>query len=404
PFRLGHHLWGGDGARALAISFGALEVFAYDGLTWSRDATLSSAAIRTVWGRRGPGALFAGAEGGALYRYDGGATSGARLSDVFPGFRQAIRSLDLAGDELWAIADHPSGSTRDLVRWTTGGWSRVHVQAQVEGEARDVSVASLSVSAEDDVWISGEHPLRDVWYEEKVPDVMHWNGTAWSAIALPEEEARLGFSRVWAPKASTRPWFISRFSGRLYRLNGASWTSHALPGGFEAVAIGGSSDDDVWVLSDRKAGAGLGYVAVFRLEATGFVDVYHANGGGYGCEVAAASPDDVWVRAGPAGIVGSPNTMFHWDGKTWTDRRDLDASKVWPAGGGKAFFLAFEGADTMFAPADVRHLLGYWDGAKKSILGETSASVRALAATEEFLWVGGEGGATLRYALANAPR
>lgn len=405
PFRLGHLVWGGDGARALAVSFGAFDVLAYDGKTWSKDATLSTAGIRTLWGRPGPGALFAGGEGGALYRFDGAAASGKRLVEVFPAFRQSLRSLEISGEDVWAIANRASGSGGDLVRWTTGGWSRVHVTAaNAEGDARDVSVMSLAVAAKDDVWITGEHPLRDVWYDEMAQDVLHWDGGRWSSIPLPEKEVRLGFGRVWAPKGSARPWFISRYAGRLYRLTGTMWTSVSLPGGFEATTIGGSSDDDIWVLANRSGGTTVGHVVVFHLEPTGFVDVFHADGTGYGCEVAAASPTDVWVRSGPAGMVGTPNITYHFDGKSWTDRRDLDAIRIWPAGDGKTFFLAFDGAEPMFAPADVRHVLGFWDGASKTIVGETSASVVNLAATKEALWIAGEGGATLRYPLAKPPR
>jgi hypothetical protein len=420
PIRFGHQLWGGDGRRVLAMSFNTMAPLVFDGTTWSADDTLATSGIRTLWGRPGIGALFGAGEGGALFRFDGVAPE-SRLTPMFSGFRESIRSLVSVGAEVWGIAVNGSlmmfqdtDTMGSLVRWTLGGWSHVRLHAkQADGRSCEVAVGSVAAAAADDVWVSGAHatsclPLPMELFTEKTPDVIHWDGAAWTAAALPEQEGSSfideGLSaHMWIPKGGKSPWLIGR-TGLLYRLTGTTWTQFSLPDGLRAYAVGGSSDDDVWITASRGATPDDD-AAIFHLEGNSFKEVHRVSGSAWRSAIVATSPNDVWIRVDPL-YIRPPMGMLHWDGRSWTDRVDLNARQLWPVGDGKAYFIRNddEGADRTFPLADSRYVLGYWDGVKETVLGETSATIRSLAATQDALWLAGKGGATLRYPFPKSPR
>ncbi|MDF2695101.1 MAG: hypothetical protein K0S65_3484, partial [Labilithrix sp.] len=326
------------------------------------------------------------------------------------------------GSELWAIAlrdsafGTPSANAMGhLVRWTTGGWTRMRPRLnEGGGRACEIAVGSIGVAGSTDVWLSGAHSTGCDWIEPVtswVGDLLHWDGDSWKEEGLPQEEQELFngdvAAKLWIPKGSTRPWLVGRVDrGQLYRREAGGWEKVSLPDGHRVNGIGGTSDDDVWVTSSATDDAGtVEYLAIFRLQGGRFEEVFRTSGYHSDCDVVATSPSDVWVRASP-GYMWAPRTTFHWNGTTWTDRGTLNADVIWPTGDGKAYFISNndESADWMFALADSRYVLGYWDGATKTTLGETSASIRALTATSEALWIVGEGGATLRLPLAPSPR
>lgn len=418
PLRLGHQLWGGSGGRVLSLVYGTSYVLSFDETTW-QDETSFHRGIRTLWGRPGLGAVFAAGEGGVLQRFDGEAPAANRVSDVFHGFRQSLPSIVAAGDDLWGIALRQvslipfyDGELGDLVRWTTGGWAPVRLNTS-EGASCPVSVGTIAASGTDDVWISGAHPTScSEDSGESTPDVLHWDGATWTAIALPEELRRpsprtaSAAVEVRMANGGKDAWLVSTMpkTNVLHRWNGATWTEVRLPDGLTAEGVGGSSDGDIWAVGCSRS-EGREFLAVFHLEGSGFEEVLRMPGSYARARIQATSPSDVWIQT-RFDDRASPTRTFHWDGKVWATLRDLKAAAVWPAGDGTAYFLSNDdqSADEIFELADSRYVLGHWDGAKKTILGETSAVVRSLAATKDALWIGGEWGATLRYPLSASPR
>ena len=420
PLRLGHQLWGGSGGRVLSLVYGTTYVLSFDEKTW-RYETAFHRGIRTLWGRPGLGSLFAAGEGGVLQRFDGGASAANRVSDVFHGFRQSLQSIVAAGDDLWGIALRQvsllpfyDGDLGEVVRWTTGGWAHVRLNVvDPKGASCPVSVGAIVAAGTDDVWVSGAHLTScSEDSSEMTPDVFHWDGATWTAMPLPEELnrpfPRAGASSVEVrmPNGGKAPWLVSKWprTNVLHRWNGAAWTEVRLPAGLLAEGVGGSSDEDIWAVG-RSRSEGREATAVLHLEGSAFVEVHRETGAYLSARIQATSPNDVWIQA-RSDDRSSPTRTFHWDGKDWSMLRDLKATAVWPMGDGTAYFLSNDdqSGDEIFELADSRYVLGHWNGTKKTILGETSAVVRSLAATKDALWIGGEWGSTLRFPLSMSPR
>jgi hypothetical protein len=388
PFRTGHALWGTPGGRPVALSHDSFEAWSYDGQSWVSEPIEWSAGVRTVWGASD---MLAAGEGGGLYKLDAQASGAARWTALFAGFRENIFDIGVAApNDVWArVGDETVG----LVRWTTGGWSKVHVLAS-DGSGDELAVDALAVVSPTEVWMAGHHQKNYA----PVSEIARWDGARWNAVPPPEAG---GVGAISAPKAGA-PWVLS--SERLFRRSGTAWAEVTLPAKNTPIAVTAIADDDVWVIGDPHPNGDPLWVTVFHFDGTSVEDVFHAYGGQQGASVSVAAPDDVWVTAGEQSIIGTPWTLYHWDGKRWTDHRDLDAFTVLPAGNGRAYFLRFDGAETMFYPSDARSVLGYWDGAKATILGETSASVGSLGASTDALWIVGAAGATLRYPLTPGVR
>jgi hypothetical protein len=382
PLRLGHAIWGAGPSRALATTRDAPTIWSYDGTRWSTQKSDGTIGIRTVWGAAGNGDLVAAGEGGALFRWDGS------FLPVFSGYRGRLSALSVAGHEAWAVATETGAG--ELVRWSPGGWSPVDLHG--------VSATGVLVRSASDVWVAGQHQAND---GTRPYDVLRWDGSSWTAMPAPSPPS-IAFDHIWAPKTGGSVWMLggdSIYASPLYRFTGTSWVKIDLPGNAIALDVSGTSDTDVWVVATTASHT----MIVFHFDGGTWTDVFHPAGAGYGARINVAAPNDVWVRTGEEGIIGTPHLMYHFDGKTWFDRRDLDTSVVWPAGSGRAYFITFDGAETAWSPSDMRVMLGYWDGQKKTIVGETSAGVYLLGGSDDTLWIGGGSGATLRYGLRSAP-
>jgi hypothetical protein len=396
PFRTGHAIWGMPDGRAVAVANDGAEVWSFDGTAWSRETADTGSSMRAVWGH---GDLIAVGEGGGAYKLDPDAKGAARWTPIFSGFRRSLTSLGIAGpNDIWARSVSDDGSEADVVRWTTGGWSHVHV-ASAAAPDKDVNVDALTVVSPTEVWIGGRHAIADPFGQAYALDLMKWDGAAWSAMPAPPVDSGIG--AIYAAKGGT-PWVLAREG--LFRWSGAEWAQLTLPGDAIPLTMATLGDKDTWIVANANVHKDPLYVTVFHFDGAVMKQIFTARGGQWGSTITAAAPDDVWITAGEEGIIGTPFTAYHWDGHHLYPRHELNPQTILPAGGGTAYFLRFEGAGTMWSPSDVRRVLGYWDGTRTTILGETSADVWSLAAAKDAIWITGGGGATLRYPLTPGVR
>ena len=192
-----------------------------------------------------------------------------------------------------------------------------------------LTVYSLWVAGEDDVWLGGSSiwhddgsgwtetappaatPVVDFW--GVAPDdlwaisdsaVIHWDGSAWTLVPPTGGVVFESLHRVWGA-SSHDLWIANTDNSRVYHYDGSSWTRTTLQ--FVAVdALWGSSGSDIWL--------------------TGTGSTYHYDGATWSPYQAADDPhggdglwgfgpDDLWVA-------GGFDSLSHWDGSGFTPVAD----------------------------------------------------------------------------------
>lgn len=128
-----------------------------------------------------------GSGSGTLQRWDGTRWVGQELPEVAPSW--GLSGLGgVAEDDLWAVGGvhGPAGSPVALHR-TGAGWAVLPVPLPGDGSGVLQDVLAL---ASDDVWVCGYR--RRAGERGRFPLLAHWDGVAWSAVAVPGGPAQLG--------------------------------------------------------------------------------------------------------------------------------------------------------------------------------------------------------------------
>jgi hypothetical protein len=228
-------------------------------------------------------------------------SGGRRLRTTSLNAVAAIRSND-----VWAVgkAMFADSSRNALVEhWNGTAWSLVPVPTPAGSELNAVGGTGPS-----DVWAVGSGGAAGSATQSTL--VLHWNGTKWSTVSSPNANAlnvlrgvtAISPTDVWAVGDSIKSPFdgVSVYSPLVLHWNGSAWSSVAVPkvgkGSNSLAAIAARSANDVWAVgfSDDITGA----IPIRRTLAQ------HWNGTSWSV-VASANPGtgDNWLRSvvAPAG-------------------------------------------------------------------------------------------------------
>jgi hypothetical protein len=175
---------------------------------------------------------------------------------------------------------------------------------------------------------------NDVW-TAGVKTVAHWDGKAWSEVAIPMQEGSIG--AIWG---NGRELYVagglSGGEGRIYRRDAAgTWTldgraKHYLfgiGGADKTVVAVGNAGTIVRRVDGKWRDESFGDAQETTVSAVDDHDIYlaggellHSTGDGkwravpYGSK---AQPTAVWARAANDVYAGTLAGLFHWDGTTW---------------------------------------------------------------------------------------
>jgi hypothetical protein len=155
--------------------------------------------------------------------------------------------------------------------------------------------------------------------------LLHWDGTAWSAVDFAGAITPTDLQSVWGTSGDDL-WLGDTLNSQVFHWNGASWTT----------TVAQTSDvEDLWGVG---ASGGLGG----SIWATGTFGLSTWNGSGWTAATGAAvsngasglwgfAANDVWA-------VGGIGTLAHWNGSTWSDTTPTNdanfiagAQSVWGA-------------------------------------------------------------------------
>lgn len=192
------------------------------------------------------------------------------------------------GDLWWAWLAGP-----DAV-WIAGAGGRVVRYAPSTGtstvDTTDPAITLFGVwgSGPDDVWTVGGNVLLP----SNGAQVWHWDGTAWSPVALPAEAAATtAMYKVWG--TGPEDVWVCGLNGVVIRWDGATWTVVPTGSTQPLYTLHGTSATDVWAVGGAGNGVALHWDgAAFTDRTPAFVETLQG------------------VSAGPDGVV-----VVGWGGR-----------------------------------------------------------------------------------------
>ena len=204
-------------------------------------------------------------------------------------------SYALSDTDAWAVGGPASASAAPVaLNWNGTAWSSVPTPAP-SGSTPDWAFKSVAASSASDAWAVGVQSsgtkIHNSLYE-------HWNGTAWSVVAGPNEgvlNAVLDFS-------PTNAWAFADFSALHW--NGTAWS--VVSGAYPALAVSADGPNDIWGIYRNDQ--------VTHYNGTSWsVDTLSGPSGTAFESVEALSPTDVWA----AGTNGSGALLDRFNGTSW---------------------------------------------------------------------------------------
>ncbi|MFE6052294.1 hypothetical protein ACFQ6N_16190 [Kitasatospora sp. NPDC056446] len=208
---------------------------------WSKvtvPAALANAPIRTTGTGAGDVWFLADAlsGSGAAYHWDG--QNWADRSLNLKGFQLADATA-VSSTSVWTVGAFNTGydygqDVAAVTRWNGTGWTLTKLPA-IAGNR--TSLNSLSAASDNDIWASGDQcPRTSTGTGPCKPYVVHWNGTAWSQVAVPNFPADVLFPEIAARGGEV--WVAGKETGsngatsdRVFamRWDGQSWNKSYLP-------------------------------------------------------------------------------------------------------------------------------------------------------------------------------
>ncbi|MBV8927805.1 MAG: hypothetical protein JO152_01600, partial [Mycobacteriaceae bacterium] len=202
-------------------------------------------------------------------------------------------SFALSDTDTWAVG-YNGGDTVAL-HWNGTAWSSVPTPTP-SGSAPNWSFSSVAASSANDAWAVGVQTAGTKIHHSLFE---HWNGTAWSVVAGPDEgalHAVLDFSPANA-------WAFADFS--VLHWDGTAWS--VVPGALPALAVSADGPNDIWGIYRNDQ------VAHFNGTSWSSTTLSAPKGTPVFQSVAALAPTDVWV----AGSVGNGPILEHFNGTAW---------------------------------------------------------------------------------------
>ncbi|HZW08737.1 MAG TPA: GC-type dockerin domain-anchored protein [Phycisphaerales bacterium] len=259
------------------------------------------------------------------------------LAELGRSFNYLVALDGVSADDTWAVGsaqsrhfDDPFGPRAYMVHWDGNDWSIVHDDF---GATDPSGFGDVEAIADDDVWAVG-WTLNDQFRTE--PLIVHYDGSGWSRVALPEfapgsAELRAVTARAADDIYATGTWADGDGVPRdlILHYNGARWTQmdSAPVNGTHQWYRGATTlpNGDVWTVGqfyDLGLGSTIAIAERLRCDAGGCDADFNADGAVNTLDVLA------FLNAWSA---NDPNADFNRDG-TINTQDVLAFLNAWTAG------------------------------------------------------------------------
>jgi hypothetical protein len=333
----------------------------------------------------------------------------------------------VSANDGWVVGAGPSnlpddgGAATLTEHWNGSAWS---VVPGIDTLRNDDTLAAVAGVASNDVWAVGQTKATGQ-KSPVVPLAVHWNGSAWSAVATPsigvpraslKAVADLASNNVWAVGTTIAGTLVEHWNGSAWSIvpspNPAGSSSNSLTG------IGAIAANDIWAVGSSGSVSGTNVVTRTLVE--------HWNGSSWTIvaspnlppqrpgivardlltAVTAISPSNVWAVGYSIDVAsgsGQPNKSLieHWNGSAWsivpspspqghntlTGIAAISASDIWAVGFGSTDV-------STGVPIDRPELL-HWNGtlwssvAAPPNVGASDNLLQGVATTSGTVWAAG---------------
>jgi hypothetical protein len=245
----------------------------------------------------------------------------------------------VAPDDVWAVgAGGVYGGARATltIHWDGSAWTAVPSPVG----ANEVNwLTGVAAVASGDVWAVGYSATNPPNQSLSRTLIEHWDGSGWSVVASPDPTPPLSggpYSNELygvAAVATDDVWAVGRThdygAGRplIVHWDGTAWTAVRAPrtGQFGILrSVTAVATDDVWAAGTQYVNGNQRTLVVHWDGATWSV-VPSANDGPYVQElfrIRAVAPDDIWAVGYHNAVFGVrqrfQTSIFHWDGSSWS--------------------------------------------------------------------------------------
>jgi hypothetical protein len=286
-------------------------------------------------------------------------------------------SFALSDTSTWAVGESTNASAGTeaplALNWNGTTWSSVPTPTP-SGSTPDWAFESVAASSASDAWAVGEQSsgtkIHHSLYE-------HWNGTAWSVVAGPNE----GILTAVLDFSPTNAWAFADFS--VLHWNGTTWS--VVSGAVPALQVSADGPSDIWGVSRDDM--------VTHYNGTSWSSTTLATGTPDLQSVVALSPTDVWVSgATTTGTVGP--ILEHFNGTSW-QVQSLPSSF---SGDGLNAVTAKSDSDVWVfsntGSPSVPLLLANWNGSSwttspSPLPADTEVSIGSAASSPSHVWLFG---------------
>ena len=277
------------------------------------------------------------------WRWDGAAWRNVpmpRVSNAYPDL-SAVVTVD--SRDAWAVGrartftvspsgrEWPGHSEALIEHWDGSRWSIARTPRHLGASWLD----AVSASGPGSVWaIGGMYGAGHFTQLRRLPRLallLRWNGTTWRPVRVPWARPGVTLTKVVATD-SGGVWVVASddVGARVEYWNGTRWREIPAPFGRADPPAGfaATSSSDAWAVGSyalRKGRSFAGALAAHWNGSEWQIAPVPAPAGAYNTwldDVAAVSPDDVWLssfsllKSGKHGRVNVA-VLEHWDGRSW---------------------------------------------------------------------------------------
>jgi len=261
-----------------------------------------------------------------ILHWNGTAWSQVKSPNPSAGYNVLEGVSAVSSTDAWAVGNYqtPNGLNNKslLLHWNGTAWSKV----KVPNPGASTALNGVSAVSGTDAWAVGG--TYDKSTNALSTLALHWNGTAWSRAATPTPAGNGMLSGV-STLSSTGAWAIGDLA---LHWDGTTWSDMVLPivsrAGFETDGVSAVSGKDVWVVGSASKNTRFRPVStvILRWNGTAWSRVKSPSPGttpeGGISElfaVTAVSRTDVWAVGDYSGPpTGTDALILHWNGHAWS--------------------------------------------------------------------------------------
>ena len=248
---------------------------------------------------------------GTLIEHWNGSAWAVNSQDAISGFGAGLNGVvDLASGNAYAVGRSGTGGL--IEHWNGTAWSTVTLPDPAFSPAPGNAISADSAT---DIWVVGSTISAT---QSTVPEALHYNGTTWSVVSVPQPSQSSGTLEAVTAISPTNAWAVGQASGAgsaiggstlIEHWNGSAWSvvGSPTPGAYPALnGVAARSASDVYAVGTNLPSVNGGPEQGFILRWNGTAWSVDSNGAFAG-ELWAAATFPGAANEWTVGVAGGSN-------------------------------------------------------------------------------------------------